>query len=91
MLGVAWAAGDGGDAVGSVGAAFLWSETWVGDICGLIARCRPGMACRSWLYWSSIACVGSSVTAVGDGSVRCSFVGPGGALTGLMGEASLCG
>ena len=49
------------------------------------------MACRSWLYWSSIACVGSSVAVVGGGSVECSFEGMGGALTGLVGEVSLVG
>ena len=47
------------------------------------------MACRSWLYWSSIACVGLPVPVVGDGSVGCSFVGLGGPSAGLVGEASL--
>ena len=47
------------------------------------------MACRSWLYWSSIACVGSSVPVVGDGSVGCSFVGLGRPSAGLVEEASL--
>jgi hypothetical protein len=48
------------------------------------------MACRSWLYWSSIACVGSSVPVVGDGSVGCSVVGLGGPSAGLVvGGASL--
>ena len=47
------------------------------------------MACRSWLYWSKIACVGSSVPVVVDGSVGCSFVGLGRLSAGLVGEASL--
>ena len=47
------------------------------------------MTCRSWLYWSSIACVGSSVTVVEGGSVKCSFVGLDGASIGLVGEALL--
>ena len=42
------------------------------------------MACRFWLYWLSIACIGSSVAAVGGESVECS-------LTGLVEEASLIG
>jgi hypothetical protein len=89
--GVAWAAGAAGDAVGFVGAASLWSERLVGIVGGTIAWSRPGMTCRSWLYWSSIVCVGLSVAVVGDGSVGCSFVGLVGASTGLVGEASLVG
>jgi hypothetical protein len=49
------------------------------------------MACRSWLYWSNIACVGLSVTVVGDRGVECSLVGLGGPLLDLVGEASLVG
>ena len=47
------------------------------------------MACRSWLYWFSIACKGSSVPVVGDGRVGCSFVALGGPSADLVGEASL--
>ena len=47
------------------------------------------MACRFWLYWSSIACVGSSVSVVGDGSVGCSLVGLVRPSAGLVGEESL--
>jgi len=47
------------------------------------------MACRSWLYWSSIVCVGSSVPVVGDGSVGCSLVGLVRPSAGLVGEESL--
>jgi hypothetical protein len=47
------------------------------------------MACRSWLYWSSVACVGSSVPVVGGGRAGCAFVGLGGPSAGLVGEASL--
>ena len=50
-----------------------------------MALSRSGMTCRSWLYWSSIVCDGSSVAAVGGGgSGECS-------LTGLVEEASLIG
>jgi hypothetical protein len=47
------------------------------------------MACRSWLYLSSIACVGSTVPVIDDESVGCSFVRLDGLSTGLMGEASV--
>ena len=47
------------------------------------------MACRSWLYWSSIAWVSSSIPVVGDGSVGCSFVGLVRPSAGLVGEESL--
>ena len=84
MLGVSWALGDGVDALGPVCAAVLGPGLWVGVSCGSMAWSRPGMACRSWLCWSSIACVDSSVAVVGGGSVECS-------LTGLVEEASLIG
>ena len=44
-----------------------------------------GMAWRSWLYWTSIACDGASVAAVGGGE------GVERSSTGLVEEASLVG
>jgi hypothetical protein len=45
---------------------------------------RSGRACRIWLYWSSIVCVGSSVSVVGDGDVECSLVELGESSLGLV-------
>ena len=67
---VTWAAGAGGRALGQ----------WVDVICGSSTCSGPGMACRSWWYWSGVAW---------DESVEYSFVGLGESAVGLVGEASL--
>ena len=65
--------------------ATLGLGLWVGVSWGLMALINAGMAWRSWLYWSSIACDGASVGAVGDGE------GVERSSTGLVEEASLFG
>ena len=50
-----------------------------------MALISAGMAWRSWLYLSNIACGGASVAAVGDGE------GVEWSSTGLVEEASLIG
>ena len=50
-----------------------------------MASISAGMAWRSWLYWSNIACDGASVAAGGDGE------GVERSLAGLVQEASLVG
>jgi hypothetical protein len=49
---------------------------------------RSRRACRAWLYWSSIVCVGSSVPVVGDGDVECSLVELG---ESSLGPVCVCG
>ena len=56
-------------------------ELWVGNSWGSMVLMKAGMAWRSRLYWSNIACGDGSVAVVGDGGVV------GGSWAGLVGVA----
>ena len=64
----------------------LWSwGLWVGTSWGSMVLMKAGMAWRSRLYWSKIACDSASVAVGGDGEgVEWSW-------SGLVEEASLVG
>ena len=63
----------------------MWLGLWSGVTWGSMALIRAGMAWRSWLYWSNIACDGASVAADGDGE------GVERSLTGLVAAGAGCG
>ena len=66
----------------------MWLGLWSGVTWGSMALIRDGIAWRSWLYWSNIACEGASVAAdvaaCGSSSVCRSLVVFVGSAVGLM-------
>ena len=62
----------------------MWLGLWSGVSWGSMALIRAGIAWRSWLYWSNIACEGASVAADG---VACGSGGVCRSLAVLVGSA----
>ena len=66
----------------------MWLGLWSGVTWGSVALIRAGIAWRSWLYWSHIACEGASMFAAGIAGGSCgvcrSLAGLGGSAVGLM-------